>query len=244
MNSRKEQAEMKEPGEVLHRCFELYHRGELARAGELAERALRKFPDEGALWQLDGLVRRDQGDFDGARSALETASLLVPLNPDSECALAQCYAKAGQTGLARDLYRHLAQSGRSPTPLLPAIASGLGSVGDNESALEVCRELSRREPTHHEAFFGMAFYMRKLRYPVAMVMPVVTRAHELAPRSIPYRVLLASLLASIGEYQQASDLLRDIPPDSVHCRCCLRRMMTIFHLAGEHTLADACQEAG
>jgi tetratricopeptide (TPR) repeat protein len=235
---------MNEPEDVLRRCFELYHRGELAHASELSEHALHKFPDDGALWQLDGLVRRDRGDFDGARRALEMASVLIPLNPGAQCALAECYARAGQTGLARDLYRDLARSGRAPTPLLPAVASGLGSVGDSESALEVCRELSRREPTQHEAFFGMAFYMRRLAYPVEMVIPVVARAHELAPQFIPYRVLLASLLASIGEYQEASDLLRDIPPDSVRCRSCLRRMMTIFRLAGEHTLSDACREAG
>ena len=231
---------MNEPEDVLRRCFELYHRGELAHASELSEHALHKFSDDGALWQLHGLVRRDRGDFDGARRALEMASVLIPLNPGAQCALAECYARAGQTGLARDL----ARSGRAPTPLLPAVASGLGSVGDSESALEVCRELSRREPTQHEAFFGMAFYMRRLAYPVEMVIPVVARAHELAPQFIPYRVLLASLLASIGEYQEASDLLRDIPPDSVRCRSCLRRMMTIFRLAGEHTLSDACREAG
>ena len=235
---------MNESEDVLRRRFELYHRGELAHANELSEHALHKFSDDGALWQLDGLVRRDRGDFDGARRALEMASVLIPLNPGAQCALAECYARARQPELAHDLYRYLAKSGRSPTALLSAIASGLGSVGDNESALEVCRELSRREPTQHEAFFGIAFYMRRLAYPVEMVIPVATRAHELAPQFIPYRVLLASLLASIGEYKEASDLLRDIPPDSVRCRCCLRRMMTIFRLAGEHTLSDACQEAG
>jgi tetratricopeptide (TPR) repeat protein len=235
---------MNEPEDVLRRCFELYHRGELAHASELSEHALHKFPDDGALWQLDGLVRRDRGDFDGARRALEMASVLIPLNPAAQCALAECYARAGQTGLAQDLYRDLARSGRAPTSLLPAVACGLGSIGDSESALEVCRELSRREPTQHEAFFGMAFYMRRLAYPVEMVIPVVARAHELAPQFIPYRVLLASLLASIREYPEASDLLRDIPPDSVRCRSCLRRMMTIFRLAGEHTLSDACREAG
>jgi pentatricopeptide repeat protein len=171
------------------------------------------------------------------------ASVLIPLNPGAECALAECYAKAGQTERARDLYRDLAKSSRCPAALLPAIASGLGSVGDNESALEVCRELSRREPMQHEACFGTAFYMRRLAYPVEMIIPVVTRAHELAPHLIHYRVLLASLLASIGEYQEASDLLRHVPPDSVRCRSCLRRMMAIFRLAGEHTLSDACREA-
>lgn len=235
---------MNQPGDVLRRCLELYHRGELAHVSELTEHGLRKFPDDGALWQLDGLVRRDRGDFDGARKAFEMASVLIPLNPGAQCALAECYARTGQPELARDLYRYLAKSGRSPTPLLSAIATGLGSVGDNESALEVCRELSRREPTQHETFFGIAFYMRRLAYPVETIIPVATRAHELAPQFIPYRVLLASLLASIGKYEEASDLLRDIPPDSVRCPCCLRRMMTIFRLAGEHTLSDACREAG
>src|SRR5208337_3806107 len=93
-------AEMNEPEDVLRRCFELYHRGELAHASELSEHALHKFSDDGALWQLDGLVRRDRGDFDGARRAREMAGVLRPLTPGAQCALADCYARAGQSARA------------------------------------------------------------------------------------------------------------------------------------------------
>jgi hypothetical protein len=85
----------------------------------------------------------------------------------------------------------------------------------------------------------MAFYMRRLAYPAERVIPVVRQAHALAPRFAPYRVLLATLLASLGDHEEAADVIRGIPPDAVHCRCCLRRMAAIFRLAGEHASAAA-----
>jgi len=79
----------------------------------------------------------------------------------------------------------------------------------------------------------MAFYMRRLGHPAASLILVVTRAHDLAPELVTYRVLLASLLAHTGEPQEAYELLRDVPLESVRCTGYLRRMIAVFHLAGE-----------
>jgi Flp pilus assembly protein TadD len=78
--SRKEDLRMDDRGGITERCLELHRRGDFVRAEELAREGLREDPENGTLWQLDGLMRRGRGDFDGARDALETASLLVPLN--------------------------------------------------------------------------------------------------------------------------------------------------------------------
>ena len=142
-------------------ALELYHRGELAQTSELTEHALRKFPDDGTLWQLDGLVRRDRGDFDGARRALEMASVLIPLNSGAQCALAECYARAGQTEFARDLYRDLAKSSRCPAARFGYRLRPRERGGERVGPGGLPR-ISRREPTQHEAFFGIAFYMRRL----------------------------------------------------------------------------------
>lgn len=236
---------MGEIRDVLQRCLELFNQGRVSEAEAIAQAGLRQSPEDGDLWQLYGLLCQRAGDLAGARAALETASALVPLDPSARCALADCYARTGQIELARDLYRHLAGDGRCPTPLLPAVAFGLGALGDHETALEVCQELSRRDPTRHEALFGIAFYMRRLGHPPEAVIPVVARAHELAPRLTLYRVLLGSLLAGVGRQKEAYDLLRGVAPESVRCCGCLRRMMAVFRLAGDESRYIACrQQAG
>ena len=228
--------------DIFDRCLDHFHRGRFSQAETLARVGLREFPKDGHLWQLLGLFRQRAGDFAGASEALETASLLMPLAPSARCTLADCHARLGRVELARQFYRHLAGDDACPTALLPAVASGLGSVGEDATALDVCRELSRREPTRHEAFFGMAFYMRRLGHPVEALIPVVTRAHDLAPEIVTYRVLLASLLATTGEHQEAYELLHDVPSESVQCAGCLRRMMAVFRLAGDDARSRDCRE--
>jgi tetratricopeptide (TPR) repeat protein len=228
--------------DIFHRSLEHFHQRRFSQAEIVARAGLSEFPDDGLLWQLLGMLRQRAGDFEGASEALETASLLVPLDPSVRCALADCHARLRRTELARQLYQHLAQDDACPTALLPAVASGLGSIGDDATALDVCRELSRREPTRHEALFGIAFYMRRLGHPAESLIPVVARAHELAPEVTTYRVLLASLLANTGEHQEAYELLRDVPPESVRCSGCLRRMMAVFRLAGDDARLGTCRE--
>ena len=236
-----ENVAMDRPRDVLGRCLELFHQGLIAEADRLAGEGLESSPDDGDLWQMHGLLRQCLGDFTGARSSLETASLLVPLSPSARCALADCYARTGQTALARDLYRHLTGDDRIPSELLAAVASGLGGLGDDEAALGVCRDLVRRDPTRHEAHFGVAYYLRRLGHPAEAALPAVALAHELAPGVPLYRVVLASLLAQAGEHEEAYDLLRGVDPRSVGCRCCLHRMMSVFLRAGDLARFGDCR---
>jgi tetratricopeptide (TPR) repeat protein len=227
--------------EVVRLSLDLYNRGEWAEAEELVRAGLERFPEDGELWQLGGLLRHGRGDFRGARGDLETASVLVPLDATAQCALAECYVRTGRRELARGLYRHLAGLRRCPTALLPTVAAGLGGLGEDRLALETCREFSRREPGSPEAFVGMAFYMRRLGEPAEAIIPVAARAHELAPGVATYRILLATLLSQGGRHHEASDLLSEVPPETIGCQGCLRRMGAIFHRAGEHVRAAACE---
>jgi Flp pilus assembly protein TadD len=217
---------------VADRCLQLYVCGCADDTARAAADAVRQLPDDGHAWQLAGLARLRTGDTAGALAALETATALVPLNPSARCALADCYVRAGKTGLAVDLYDDLAADATCPSALLPGVASGLGAVGADRAALGVCRELARREPGSHEALFGMAYYQRRLGRSVEEVTPLVARAHELAPESAVYRVVLASLLDNLGRRDEAYELLRDVQPASATCPRCLRRILTMFWLAG------------
>jgi len=70
---------------------------------------------------------------------------------------------------------------------------------------------------------------------------MVSRADELAPSLPLYQITLSSLLAHAGRWDEAHELMEDINPRAVGCRCCLRRMMSIFIHAGDDALARRFQ---
>ncbi len=230
---------MESPRELIQRCLTFFHGGWIAEAARLATEAVQAFPDDGDLWQLHGLLLQRQGDFKGACDALETASLLVPLTPAAQCALADCHARAGRRELARQLYLALAEDASCPTALLLSVASGLYGTGDASAALDVCLEITRREPDHHEAYFGIAYYMRRVGHEAAEILPMVARAHELSPKHPVYRVVMASFLAQVGRFDEACSLLRGVRPGTIRCGGCLRRIMAILDRGGaEDVLTD------
>jgi len=232
---------MSQTGDILSRCFELAGAGRLDEAGDLAESALSEEDENGLLWRFVGLLRHQAGDFAGACGALETAQLLVPLDPATNCALAECLARTGCRGLAGEIYRTLASSDRTPERLLPTVAAGFGYLGEYTSALGVCLDLTHRSPEFPEAHFGVAFYLRRLGKPPEAALPFIVRAHELAPDVALYRISLATLLDHGGRREEAYDLLRGVDLDNVSCRCCLRRMTMIFLAAGDANRGETCR---
>jgi hypothetical protein len=147
--------------------------------------------------------------------------------------LDRCFEQGGTEGFATRTYREIASDAQCPTRLLPYLASRLDGAGDYAAALDVCREIVRRDAEHHEAQFGVAYYHRRLGGSTHAVLPAVVRAHELAPDVPLYRISLAVLLDSIGWREDAYDLLRDLDPCSVSCRYCLQKAMAIFRESGD-----------
>lgn len=222
-------------------CQALVDAGRLRDAAELASEALERTPDDGRVWIWAGLLRGRLGDFRGACDALEGASLLVPLGPEASLVLGQAYARLGKRELAAVVLTDLARGERCPTEMMGALAAALGSIGEDQPALDVCLDLTRHVPSCHEAHFGVAYYRRRLGAPVESIYPEVLRAHEIQPASPLYRITLATLLERFGQREEAYDLLRDVNPASVSCWCCLRRMAAIFRVAGDRQRGEACQ---
>ena len=108
--------------------------------------------------------------------------------------------------------------GVDATDLGPPTAPGHRGGGNLASTFEACRALARRDPKRHEAYFGMAYCLRRLGHPAESILPVMARAYELAPTSTVYRAVLASLLDRLGRREDADDLLRDLPPGASTCR--------------------------
>lgn len=222
---------MKSASEIFRAGLTLLQQGEVRRAADLAEEALEDFPDDGPLWELLGVAEQRDGRHVAAREALETASLLKPLDIGARFCLAEAFAATELPDLAIFVYRMVSDDLRTPIWLLPRVASQLGQMQAYEDALHVCRTILSRDATRHEAHFGVGFYLRRLNGDRTEILSAINRAHELAPRVSLYRVVLASLLQETGQHEEAYDLLRNLPPELIGCPESLRRMMTVFRTA-------------
>jgi len=225
--------------DLVTRCLNLFQQQCYAEASALACAALEDHPEHALLWQLHGTACWFLNDFAGARAALETAVFFGPLQALARVALAGAYARTGEPAAALGVYRHLLQDERTPAAVLPRVAVGLGLLGEDWLALQVCRKLARVQPNHHAAFFGMAYYMARMEYPPECFLRHLLRAHQLEPDRLTYRVNLALALAELGQDEQAYNLVKDVPPASVGCGCWLRRLAVLCAAVGDDVRREA-----
>ena len=222
------------------RVIELYDEGEYGLAVVLARQLLQDAPEDGRLLEAYGVACCAVKDFAAGRDALEQAELLVPLRPAAQFALATCLALDADHDLAALIYEHLGTTVRA-TNLLASVASRLGALGRYESALEVCQRINRLDPNHHQAHFGIAYYLERLGYPAAALVGPLERAAALAPHLVSYRVNLGFALASLNRLSESCTLLADVPPEEVGCPCALRRMADCLERGGLHGKSLACR---
>jgi tetratricopeptide (TPR) repeat protein len=227
--------------EPYQAVVQLYDAGCYAEAAAAASEALREFPDDGHLWQLYGTARCSLNDYPAAREALELASVLVPLHPLARIALARSYARLGQEELALTIYEYLVEAGSCPTGLLPTVAVDLNGLGEYRLALKACETLTDRDPAHHQAHFGTAYYLGRLGAPPEALIPPLAMAMDLAPHVLHYRLNLAFVLAEAGRPDEAHALLTAVDLERVlPCGCWLRRIRRICEQVGDSARAWVC----
>lgn len=221
--------------------LDLIRQSQAGEAAQLMADAALQYPDDGELWEILGVARTHLGAYSAAVAALETASLLKPLDIGARFCLADAYAASGCTELAGFVYSLIGEDGNAPVWLLPRVASKLGQLGRHADALAVCRTIVRRSPERHEAHFGVGFYLRRLGASAELAARPVQAAHELAPQVVLYRVVLASLWQELGRTDEARDMLCGVPADSIRCRHSLYRMMDVFRAARDESRFNDCR---
>lgn len=231
---------MRAPDADFDPAARLFNRQEYDRSATLARQSLERYPDDGRLWQLYGTSLWALGAHGAALAALETATSLAPLYPLPQRALADCYARAGKKELALTVYQHLVASQRCPSSLLPSVAAALNCLDAYELALQACRTLTDRDPTHHQGFFGTAYYLSQLGAPPEELLTPLAMAMDLAPDMLHYRINLAFVWAELGDLSLAHELLGPIAIEQVASPCWLIRMHTIFERVGDHLRSLQC----
>lgn len=227
---------------IVRDIMALVEQGSFAEAADALATALDQYPDNGRLWWLRGVAAYHEADYNLARTALEHASLLVPLDGRTQCLLADAYARSGFVQESRNLLQVLADDPASGIDVLPFLAAGFGMLGDYEQALGMCRRAADYNPQDPQAHFGMAYYLQRLGYPPGIILPPATRAFELEPNQLLFRSSLAFLLSELGRHEEAYDLLRDVSVKDWPCACGLRRMKSLFQVMGDFGRWQECSE--
>jgi len=219
--------------------------GDLGAALMLAEAALAVNENDGAIWQLCGLIHRDRGEFASCVDAIERASLLVPLDALARVALAEAYGKIGSMGLARDLFIALFDDRTMTVELLMQTAVGLDAIAQPRLAMKACQIAAERDPERSQPYYDMGYYAARCGYPVHVVESLARRAISLEPNRVNYRIGLASLLAKHERLDEAHAIVRSITAaqiETVRCRCCLERMAMLFEQVADFGRASECRD--
>lgn len=227
---------------LFEAAYQCYLDQDLDNARSLCLRACLAYPDSGPLWQLAGLVDWFLGDTAACVDALERAALLIPLQPLAQLCLASAYALQGKRELARFVYDHLIELPEFPIPLLPELARGLGSLGEDAAALAVCERLVELRPSYHPAWFGVAFYRLRLGHAVEDALQYLEQAHHLAPQARTYRLNLAVCLARLHRYAEAFCCIDDIAISEIPHAAWIRQIRPIFVALGDLARVWACDE--
>jgi len=234
---------MESANDCCERARNLYRSGLFEQVLDLTAEAVGQYTDHPPLWHFRGLAHHARGEFAEAVAALETLTLLAPLSPSAQVALASSYLATGKPELARTMYSHLASTPGVPVHLLPQLAAGLDCLEEFQAALAVRREWAQRDPGCAAAFFAVAQSMARLTYPADSLLPFLWQAFQLAPDKILYRVDLALLFQRCGNREKAYRLLEAVPASAYRAICCpprLQALIAVFSAAGDADRHETC----
>lgn len=219
--------------------------GRLEEATTATRRFLADRQDDGAAWQLLGLIERRRNLPRLARAALETACLLIPLSAEGRFALADSYQRTGCEELGRSMLCDLCVADDVPASLLPKLAAAMGQLGDFERAANVCRRAALAQPGDDRPLYGLAYYLRKLGRPSACILRVMRSALELKPDCLAYRVSVAMLTAEVDGVAAAYAVVKSLSGEDlgrIRCASCVGRLQDLFVQAGDRAGSRRCAD--
>ena len=231
--------------ESFDRIRDAYEAGELEAALALTKRHLARHPDDGRVWELAGLIHYAAGEFAKSVSAIERASLHIPLRPAARVCLGHGYGKLGKTALARDLLVNLIRDDSVSVPLLLQVAAGLDAVEQPTQALQACRRAAERDPQHAQAYYDMGYYAARCGYQPRYTESLARKAIALDPDNVCFRVGLAAHLFRQERTQDAYEVVQGLTNEQIEaitCSCCLKRIVSVYEGAGDYRRVILCRQ--
>jgi Flp pilus assembly protein TadD len=218
------------PIDAVRRATHLYERGFARAAIDVLEAELRRFPDEGALWRVRGVILQREGRLDEAFDNIQRALALVPVGCEGLLVLASGYLRQGRRAAASSLISDLASDPAFPAELWEPLYDLLCALERWQTALVLCRRAARLRPDDDAVCFAAANTLSRLGRPPQLSLAMLRRAIALNPAEPRYRIALAMQLVRMGDadagYGAFCELARrDV--ERVGCRCCLQKVLQL-----------------
>ncbi|HVA88361.1 MAG TPA: tetratricopeptide repeat protein [Chloroflexota bacterium] len=200
--------------------------GEYQRAYELLSEALELgtvTPD--ALYKL-GIAAYRLGRAGEAIAPLHRALQREPERAHIHALLARCYQRLGRDDLARVYDARALQIAPTYWPSALALGHGALNQGQTAEALEAYTTVVRIRPDLPEALYGWGIALVASNL-IAEGVEALSRAHDLAPDSVPVLCALAMAQLKYGNLEaarQAVDLAETLDPNSTDVEYCLHEL--------------------
>lgn len=218
--------------------------GELEAAEHAALMALRIDPDDGRIRELLGIaLGRTQRRVE-ARVQLEWASCLVPLKPESQLMLADCYLGEEQVDLGLQMLMHLSSRKDASVEHLRDAAKAADGCDHPWIAREIGIRTVRRF-NDAQTWYELGYYSMRMGGPFQHAEAHARRAIDLDPENVEYRIGLSALLMKNDRLSDAYDLVRKFGRkeiDRVCCESCLRTVLSVYEAVDDERRAELCIE--
>ena len=222
-----------------------FEQADLCTAMKIVRHCLLADQDDGPMWELCGRIQFSRGQFPETVSALEYASLLVPLTAAGRVCLGRAYGHIGRAELSRDLLVEQIDNPQLSVPQLLQVAAGLDAIDRPTLAMKACHKAIDRDHQIAQAHYDLGYYAGRCGYPDAVVESLARKAVHLAPDVAQYRIGLTGLLVKQGRAAEAYDSIKHLNNDdlvSINCRCCLARMIGLYKQSGDYRRAIVCEQ--
>lgn len=220
-------------------------RGDADRVTRLAEQRLRLSPHDGRVHEEIGLAFHEIDKLAKAQELFELAQLMVPLQPETEVALAECYIGCDKPDLAIGLLENVGQREQVATRTLLRAAARMNELGNCREAWLTCRRAVRQSPDEGQAWFDLSVYMGRVGFPFSQIERVVQRAIDLESDNVVFRISLAVALARRGRENHAYAVIRRFGAselEQICCSSCLESLRTLFEQANDWRGVCLCNE--
>lgn len=228
---------------VFRAAMSLFEQEFFGDSLRLTEYGLSRDPDDGALWELKGLILRVERDVKGCLDALEKAEALMRLQPVAVCAKADCFAHLGDRLTARTLYLSVYDDPSTSAAVLSGVMEGLAFLEEWGLCATVARELCHEAPTNARAWHQLAFATAMSDGELSEITEFAHQAVSLSANPVTYRIRFAMLLYRLGEMQEAYrfvSLLSQQDLTTAGCSCALRQLRNIYHVADDLKRREWC----